>query len=303
LTTGAFVDAAPPGGLRLTIALGIALATVIVAGVIFVIVTRSTLDPIDDLLAATRRVRAGDISTPVPILTADDLGRLAHSFNAMLAELGRNQVELRATHARIVTAADAARRRVERDLHDGAQQRLVLLHLKLGLTAQAVRSDPAAASLVQEMRGDLTQALAQLRDLAHGLYPALLENDGLRAALAEAVERSPIPATLDCERLRRLQPELEASVYFCCLEALQNAAKHAGQGASATVRITTRDRSLAFEIADDGLGFDGNRARRSGGLQNMTDRIAALGGRLRIASTPGAGTTVNGTLPLNGEHG
>jgi len=299
LTTGAFVDLAPAGGLRLTLALGIALATVLVAGAVFAVVTRSTLDPIDDLLDATRRVRDGDIATPVAIVTADEFGCLASSFNEMLAELRRQRDELRASHVRIVTTADAARRDVERNLHDGAQQRLVLLHLKLGLTAQALRRDPAAADgLVQEMRGDLVLALDELRDLARGLYPPLLENEGLAGALAEMVERAPIAATFECDGPRRFAAQFEAAVYFCCLEALQNAAKHAGDGARATVRLAERDGWLELEIADDGKGFDADRALRGSGLPNMTDRMLALGGRLRIASAVGAGTTVSGTVPI-----
>ncbi len=301
LTTGAFVDLVPPGALRLVLALGIALLTVAVAGGVFLIVTRATLDPIEDLLIATRRVGSGDITTPVPIVTADDFGRLAHSFNEMLAELRRHQGELRATQARIVTAADAARRGVERDLHDGAQQRLVLLHLKLGMAGRLVTRDPVAVErLVREMREDLTQAMTELRDLARGLYPVLLETDGLPGALAEAVGRSPIPTTLECDGLRRFSPDLEAAVYFCCLEALQNAAKHAGEGASATIRLSEREGSLGLEISDDGHGFDGTHARQSTGLLSMTDRIVALGGDLQITSAPGIGTTVTGMLPVSG---
>ena len=303
LTAGAFIDATAPGALRLTLALAIALVTALAASAVFFIVTRSTLDPIEDLLDATRRVRAGDITTNVQLVTADDFGRLAHSFNAMLGDLRRQRDDLRATHARIVTAADAARRRVERDLHDGAQQQLVLLHLKLGVTAQVLTRDPLAAEhLVQEMRSDLARALAMLRDLARGLYPALLESEGLPGALREAVDRSAIPVTLDCPGIDRFPAELEAAVYFCCLEALQNAAKHAGKSANTTVRLQRRNGSLAWEIADDGLGFDSHVHHPGTGLVNMSDRIAALGGQLRVESRPGAGTTVTGSLPLSDEH-
>ena len=145
LTAGAFVDATGPGGLRLAVALGVALVTALAASAAFFVITRSTLDPIEDLLDATRRVSAGDINTGVPLVSADEFGRLGYSFNAMLGELRRHRDELRATHARIVTAADAARRGVERDLHDGAQQRLVLLHLNLAsppICSSATRPPP-----------------------------------------------------------------------------------------------------------------------------------------------------------------
>lgn len=299
LTAGAFVDATGPGGLRLAVALGVALVTALAASAAFFVITRSTLDPIEDLLDATRRVSAGDINTGVPLVSADEFGRLGYSFNAMLGELRRHRDELRATHARIVTAADAARRGVERDLHDGAQQRLVLLHLKLGVAADLLKRDaPAAGRLVQEMREDLACALAELRDVARGLYPALLEIEGLRGALTEAVERSAIPATLECDGIGRAAPELEAAVYFCCLEALQNASKHAGERARVTVALTQRDGALAWQVADDGRGFDNRLAHSGSGLSNMTDRIVALGGELDIVSRPGAGTSVSGTLPL-----
>ena len=303
LTAGAFVDATDPGALRLAVALGIALLTAFAVSVIFFVITRSTLDPIEDLLDATQRVRAGDISTSVPLVSADEFGRLAYSFNAMLGDLRRHRDALRATHARIVTAADAARRGVERDLHDGAQQRLVLLHLKLGVTAGLLERDPTAAGcMVQEMRADLACALTELQDVARGLYPALLEIEGLRGALTQAAERSAIPVTLDCDRVGRFAAELEAAVYFCCLEALQNASKHAGERASVTVGLKQRGGALAWQVADDGRGFDSHVAHPGCGLLNMTDRIVALGGQLQIVSRPGTGTTVSGTLPIPHEH-
>jgi signal transduction histidine kinase len=252
----------------------------------------------------------------VPLVTADDLGELAQSFNEMLAglrereslrehnvalveNLRRHTDELRESRARIVAAADAERRRVERDLHDGAQQHLVLLNLKLSVLRRVVGEDPDAAALVDELRGDLGHALRELRDLAHGIYPALLENEGLPGALRQAVERAGIPASLSCDGASRYRPELEAAVYFCCLEALQNAAKHAGDGARATVRLAERDGALVFEVADDGRGFvNADVSADSAGLQNMADRIGALGGSVRVESAPGEGTMVTGAIRL-----
>jgi signal transduction histidine kinase len=316
MTTGAFSDLERSGPIRLAIALAIAVGTVVVAGAMFLVITRSVLDPVDDLLDATRRVREGDTKTRVPLVTADDLGELAQSFNEMLAglrereslrehnvalveNLRRHTDELRESRARIVAAADAERRRVERDLHDGAQQHLVLLNLKLSVLRRVVGEDPDAAALVDELRGDLGHALRELRDLAHGIYPALLENEGLPGALRQAVERAGIPASLSCDGASRYRPELEAAVYFCCLEALQNAAKHAGDGARATVRLAERDGALVFEVADDGRGFvNADVSADSAGLQNMADRIGALGGSVRVESAPGEGTMVTGAIRL-----
>jgi signal transduction histidine kinase len=163
--------------------------------------------------------------------------------------------------------------------------------------AREVADDPKASALVEHLRGDLDRALAELRDLAHGIYPPLLENEGLPGALGEAAQRAAIPTTLEADGAGRYPPELEAAVYFCCLEALQNAAKHGGDGARATITLAERDNALAFTVSDDGPGFDTASQNGSAGLQNMTDRIGALGGTLRIESAPGNGTKITGTLP------
>jgi signal transduction histidine kinase len=298
MTVGAYAGVVADRNLRLLFAVGVCFATVAVATVIFAIVNRSVLAPIDELIAATERVRHGDITTPVPLVSADELGQLASAFNEMLADLRRNTAELRNSRERIVTAADAERRRVERDLHDGAQQQLVLAQLKLGMLERLLPADPRTTAVARELREDLDRALSELRDLAHGLYPPVLESDGLAGALGEAVGRSPIPASLDCNGVRRYRPELEAAIYFCCLEALQNAAKHAGESAHAAVRLSHNANVLTFEVADDGSGFDSSSGPRTSGLQNMADRIGALGGELHIVSSPGRGTTVTGAIPL-----
>jgi signal transduction histidine kinase len=181
---------------------------------------------------------------------------------------------------------------VERDLHDGAQQQLVLARLKLARLSR----DPSRQELVGELERDLDRALGELRDLAHGLYPQVLESDGLPGALGEAARNAAIPTTFDCDGAGRYRPQLEAAVYFCCLEALQNAAKHAGEGARATVRLLERDRRLEFEVSDDGVGFE--QAPPGHGLQNIADRIGALGGEVRIRSRPGNGTSVAGMVPV-----
>ncbi len=307
LAVGAFADVRTSGSLRLLIALAIATATVGISALVFFVITRSALAPLDELLAATERVRVGDLGAPVPVVTADDLGHLARSFNLMLEGLRERESlrhhnerlteALRASLARVVAAADAERRRAERDLHDGAQQQLTVIGLKLSVLESQAREGADVAPLAGEIRGDLSRALAELRDLAHGIYPAALETGGLPEALNEAVQHAAIPAALSCEGTGRHRPELEAAVYFCCLEGLQNVAKHAGSGSRALVSVGQRDGWLQFEVSDDGHGFDPGALPPGAGIQNMSDRIGALGGELRIFSEPGVGTTVSGTVP------
>jgi signal transduction histidine kinase len=276
---------------------GIALGVVFIAAIIYAIVTRSVVDPIESVITATERVRAGDLEVSLPIISGDELGTLARSFNEMVGGLREREHlhrELRASRERIVAAADEERRRVERNIHDGAQQLLVLSQLKVGM----LERDPGNAELVAEIRADLERALSELRDLAHGLYPPLLEAEGLVGALREAANRAGLPTSVDCDGAGRYRPEVEAAIYFCCLEALQNAGKHAGEGASATISLRHEEGSLRFEVADDGAGFHASNNGSGRGLQNMRDRIGALGGTVRIESAPGGGTTVAGQIPV-----
>ena len=258
----------------------------------------SALGPIRALTRAHREVAAGALPQ-IPVVSTDELGELTASFNQMVAELKRTEGELRASRARIVAAADDSRRRVERDLHDGAQQSLVLLHLKLGLIARQLESDPVEAVRgIEECRGDMEAALEELRDLAHGIYPSVLVSDGLATALADAAETAGIAAKVVADGVGRHAPEIEAAVYFCCLEALQNAVKHAGPDASAEIRLMEVNGVLRFKVADTGAGFDPAAADGSAGLQNMSDRMGALGGSISVASAPGAGTAVRGSIPV-----
>jgi len=286
-------------------------------------VTDSVLGPVGRLTSATARAAAGDLGLPVPVSSDDELGVLITSFNDMILglqerealrgektrlsaalqgsveDLERHVEELRASRARMVAAADLERRRVERDLHDGAQQQLVLLGLKLALTRSLIKEDPrAAAAMHDELRADLSLALSQLRDLAHGIYPAVLVSEGLPGALREAAGRAPVVTEVRCDGTERYLPEVEAAVYFCCLEALQNVIKHAGDGVSVRIELSARDRWLMFKIADDGQGYEAELVPASGGVQNMTDRIGALGGQFTIQSVPGYGTTILGTIPV-----
>jgi signal transduction histidine kinase len=215
-----------------------------------------------------------------------------------LAELRRRADELRASRARIVAAADAERRRIERDLHDGAQQHLISLAVKLLLAAKLAGQDPGLSRLLQELSAELRDTAQELRSLVHGIYPAVLRDDGLEAALREAARRAALPATVQAASLGRYPADVEAAVYFCCLEALQNACKHAGQRATVRVRLRAEPGALTFEVADDGAGFDEGSRGLGAGLANMADRIGAFGGRLRVDSAPGRGTRIGGAVPV-----
>ncbi len=232
---------------------------------------------------------------------AETRGRLEERTRAE-AELRALLADLRAAQRRVVAAADAARRQIERDLHDGAQQRLVAIQMRLGALRERLADDPEGAPAELDRLGaELRRSLDELRALAHGLFPALLAGEGLPGALAAAAREAGLPAELHAQDVGRLAPEVEAAAYFCCLEALQNAAKHAGPGARAVVRLGRDGERLAFSVADDGAGFDPARADGGFGLTNLRDRLAALGGEAEIVSAPGRGTTVSGTLPVTRE--
>jgi signal transduction histidine kinase len=221
------------------------------------------------------------------------------ALQASLVDLRIANDELRASRSRIVVAADESRRQIERNLHDGAQQHLVALAVKLGLARQLVESDPAAvATLLEELRTDAQTTLAELRELAHGIYPPLLVDRGLAEALRAAANRSVLPADVDAD-VGRFPPEAEAAVYFCCLEAMQNAGKHAGDGSRVCVTVEADDGALRFSVRDDGAGFDTTTgAVRGHGFINMADRLGAIGGVLSVDSAPGRGTTIKGEIPL-----
>jgi len=230
--------------------------------------------------------------------------QLDSALQESLRELQRRAEELRASRARVVAAADAERRKIERNLHDGAQQHLVALAVTVRLAQQVAASDPEQARVLLEQLGhDLQDAVQELRDLAHGIYPPVLMDRGLVAALESAAGRAALPVAVVGSDAGRFPQEVEAAVYFCCLEALQNAAKHAGEGARATVTIERRDEGLSFTIADDGIGFDPEGpAGRGHGFVNMGDRVGAIGGTLEVDSAPGRGTRVSGVVPIDDPH-
>jgi signal transduction histidine kinase len=197
-----------------------------------------------------------------------------------------------------VTAQDGERRRIERNIHDGAQQRLVALAVQARMAEGLGDKDPDRQhELLHHLQQGLQEALDDLRDLARGIYPPLLADQGLRAALEAQARRSPVPVVVEAEGVGRYPQEAEAAVYFCILEGLQNVTKYA-DASRATVRLEVEASEIRFEVADDGRGFDTTATNYGTGLQGMADRLAALGGRLRIESQPGAGTRVIGRLPV-----
>ncbi len=212
--------------------------------------------------------------------------------------------ELTASRRRLAQAGDAARRRIQRDLHDGAQQHLVSMRVKLDLALELMGADRARGErLLVEIGDELDETVNDLRSLASGVYPPVLSNYGLVEALRSAARRMPSPAGVQARAIARYPPEVEAAVYFSCMEALQNVAKHAGPRASASIRLSQGERTLRFEIRDAGAGFDVDAVDPGSGIQNMRDRIEAVGGRLTLASVAGEGTVVAGEVPMESGPG
>jgi signal transduction histidine kinase len=204
--------------------------------------------------------------------------------------------ELRESRRRIVTAQDERAKALERNLHDGAQQQLVALAVKQRLAGSLVDRDPAQAKgMIDTIQAETQEALETLRDLARGIYPPLLADKGLGAALEGQARKAALPVDVETEGLGRYPQEVEAAVYFCCLEALQNVAKYA-DASRATVRLVGNDGVLRFEVRDDGAGFDPSSTSFGSGLQGMADRLDAVRGSLQVRSAPGEGTTITGAV-------
>jgi signal transduction histidine kinase len=244
--------------------------------------------------------RPGENLTPVEDRLLTDL---ASQVGLVLKNAGlREQLlarleEIRASRQRLVAAQDAERRRIERNIHDGAQQHLVALAIKLSITESMIGTDTdGERELLAELRRDAAGAVEDLRDLARGIYPPLLAGEGLAAALAAQARKAPVPASVTADGVGRYPQEIEAAVYFCVLEALQNVAKYAG-ATRAEIRLTVSGHDLTFEVTDDGAGFDPEGKGYGTGLQGMADRLHAHGGALDVRSAPGAGTTIAGRLP------
>jgi signal transduction histidine kinase len=239
-----------------------------------------------------------------PLTSAEDglLRHLASQAGLVLrntrltADLRETIDELRASRRRLVEAQDAERRKIERNLHDGAQQQLVALTIQLSLLADAADEPDVIRQLVPELITELKTALADLRDLARGIYPPLLAEQGLVVALRTQAAKCPVPVRLEADEVGRYPQDAESTVYFCALEALQNVVKHA-QASAVIIRLAGRRDALEFSISDDGQGFAGPD-RSGSGLQGMSDRLAAHGGTLEVRSQPGQGTTISGQLPV-----
>jgi signal transduction histidine kinase len=205
--------------------------------------------------------------------------------------------ELRGSRRRIVAAQDERARKLERNIHDGAQQQLVAMQVKLRLADGMVERDPQKThELLAELQQESNEALEDLRDLARGIYPPLLADKGLTAALEAQARKASVPVTVDPDGIGRFQPEIEAAVYFSCLEALQNVAKYAEANAAA-IRLSNGSGELRFEVSDDGRGFDPSATSYGTGLQGIADRLAALGGELVVTSARRAGTARAGGHP------
>jgi signal transduction histidine kinase len=206
--------------------------------------------------------------------------------------------DLRESRRRIVSAQDERARTLERNIHDGAQQQLVALSVKLRLAAGLLERDPSKARIMlEELQGQTTETLEDLRDLARGIYPPLLADKGLPAALEAQARKSPVPVTVQPDGVGRYGQDVESAVYFCCLEALNNVAKYA-EASAVSLRLSQEDRWLRFEVEDDGRGFEVTARSYGTGLQGIADRLAALGGAVEVRSAPGTGTTVAGLLPV-----
>ncbi|MGH7687117.1 MAG: sensor histidine kinase [Candidatus Dormibacteria bacterium] len=235
-----------------------------------------SLTPVEESLLSHLAGQAGLVLRNVG-LTADLQGRLE---------------ELRASRQRLVTAQDEERRRLERNLHDGAQQHLVAIKVKLGLAEMLMARDPdRARQTLDQLKTDADEALETLRDLARGIYPPLLADQGLRVALESQARKATVVVAIEADGIARYSQETEAAVYFCVLEALQNVQKYA-HATRVVITLRDDDGKVSFEVTDDGQGFDAATVQRGAGLTNMADRLDALGGRLQITSSVGHGTTI-----------
>lgn len=237
----------------------------------------------------------------------NELAELNEHLEALVAEqvveIERYADDLRESRQRLVTTQDEERRKLERDLHDGAQQQIVALKIRLGLLRSMLEDGDIgeARDGIGVLMGDVDDAVASLRELAHGIYPPLLASDGLARALSARISRSELDVELVDDGVGRCPAEVEAAIYFCCLEALQNVTKYAG-AKKVTVQLERHPVGVRFRICDDGVGFDPATASRGHGLTNLQDRLDALAGTLAIASQPGLGTTVEGTIPLSDDR-
>jgi signal transduction histidine kinase len=253
-----------------------------------------------------------DLSLPAAQSLGNDDRRLATELASGMGLALRNQLlteglearveELRESRRRLVEIQDATRRRLERDLHDGAQQQLVALKVKLGLARAIAEKDGASgtAALLGQLSGEADRAVDSMRDFARGVYPPLLEAEGLGVAIAAHARRVPLAVTVESDGIGRYDRAVEATVYFCVLEALRNSMHHA-KASRASVHLAQHNGSVTFEVRDDGVSFETTADEAGARLTKMTDRVDAIAGSLDIVSQPGAGTIIAGTIPVPAE--
>ncbi|MFC2176805.1 ATP-binding protein [Actinomycetota bacterium] len=244
----------------------------------------------------------GELITPAEEVLLQDLAAgmgLALRNAGLTGELRKQVADLEESRERILAAADAARRALERDLDSGPQQQLVALKVKLGPTRKRAEQLGAekTATLLAQLEDNAGEAIQAVRDFAGGIYPPLLEAEGLAVAITEQANKAAFPVSVHGDGVGRHQRETEAAVYFAVMEALQNAAKYA-EATSASVNLSVNDDRLEFEVRDDGRGFDTTAASTGSGLAGMADRLDTVGGELRLESVPGEGTVVTGSVPI-----
>ncbi len=244
-------------------------------------------------------VGAGALTFDPALSTRGERMQAIAAFGAVALERARSDAELMAVRQRLVAVAEAERRRIERSLHDGAQQHLVGMMVRMATAREVMAARPQMAQdILGELALDLQRALDELRDLARGLYPAVLVDHGVAEALRSAARHAPVPVEVEAGPVGRFDPQREAAVYFCCAEALQNALKHAGDDPGIRMRLwRDEDDAVGFEVSDRGRGFAGDRLATGSGLVGMRDRVEGVGGTLGIESAPGRGTVVRGRVP------
>jgi signal transduction histidine kinase len=260
--------------------------------------TRAIVQPVRRTAAMAGRLAAGDLAARLPEQGVEELGALQRAFNTMAASLQHSRDELAASRARVVAAGDQARRRIERDLHDGVQQRLVSLLLELRAAEAAVPAEqPQLRAELAGMADGLVGAFDDLREISRGIHPAVLSEGGLSPALKAIARQSTVPVELTVDVPARLPEPVEVGAYYVVSEAMTNTAKHA-QASVAYVDVQARDGRLHMSIRDDGVG--GADPHRGSGLIGLSDRVQALGGTMSVTSPAGQGTTLLVELPVTG---
>lgn len=288
------------------VAAAVLAAVALLAGWLFF---RALVRPLVQLTGTARRIAGGEREASFDIRGEDEVAELGQALERMRLELrdqldliGAQAADLQDSSQRIVAAQDEERHRLARDLHDGIQQHLVVLRMGFGLVTEAAeRSATTVHSSLQDLSGELDSVIERLREVSHDLYPSILVDRGLAAALRSSLARLPLSADLVCrpDPLPRLPPEVESGAYFLIGEALANALKHA-RAAEISVRLEVTDGWLRVDVSDDGQGFLAGAAAHRGGLLHMHDRARSFGGELTIDSAPGQGTVVKATFPIRG---